>query len=77
MDRLSIGLSFLSALSALIVARFVIGARPVKFVGNSIDFGSIDPAIFPVSFRQRLLGAIKVSGDLNCKAASWAAISAS
>jgi hypothetical protein len=75
MNRLSIGLSFLSALSALIAARYW---RAASQVYGNIDRLWLDGSddIPDFVWATAALGAIKESGDLNRKAASWAAISA-
>lgn len=75
MNRLSIGLSFLSALIAIIAARY--------WGAGSQVYGKIDRLWLDRSddipdfiWATAAIGAIKESGDLNRKAASWAAISA-
>jgi hypothetical protein len=75
MDRLSVGLSLLSALSALIAARHWHAASQVY---GKIDRLWLDRSgdIPDFIWATAALGAIKESGDLNCRAASWAAFSA-
>ena len=75
MNRLSIGLSFLSALSAIIAARYW---RAASQVYGKIDQLWLDRSddIPDFIWATAALGAIKDSGDLNRKAGSWAAISA-
>lgn len=75
MNRLSIGLSFLSALSAIIAARYW---RAASRVYGKIDRLWLDRSddIPDFIWATAALGAIKESGDLNRKAACWAAISA-
>lgn len=75
MDRLSIGLFFLSALSAIIAARYW---RAASQVYGKIDRLWLDRSddIPDFIWATAALGAIKESGDLNRKAASWGAISA-
>lgn len=74
-NRLSIGLSFLSALSALIAARYWWDASHVY---GKIDRLWLDRSgdLSDFIWATVALAAIKESGDLNRKAASWAAISA-
>jgi hypothetical protein len=75
MNHLSIGLSFLSALSAFTAARHW---RAASQVYGTIDRLWLDKSgdIPDFIWSTAALGAIKESGDLNSKAASWAAISA-
>jgi hypothetical protein len=75
MNRLSIGLSFLSALSALVAARYW---RAASQVYGKIDRLWLDRSddIPDFIWATAALGAIKEAGDLNHNAASWAAISA-
>src|SRR5690242_7030109 len=75
MNHLSVGPLFLSALSALIAARYW---RAASQVYGKIDRLWLDRSgdIPDFVWATAALGAIKESGDLNCKAASWAAISA-
>jgi hypothetical protein len=75
MIRLSIGLSFLSALSAIIAARYWGAASQVYGKIDRLWLDSSDD-IPDFIWATAALGAIKESGDLNRKAASWAAISA-
>jgi hypothetical protein len=75
MSRLSMGLSFLSALSALIAARYW---RESSHVYGKIDRLWLDRSgdLPDFIWATAALGAIKESGDLNRKAAAWTAISA-
>ena len=75
MNRLSIGLSFLSALGAINAARYW---RASSEVYGNIDRLWLDRSddIPDFIWATAALGAIKESADLNRKAASWAAISA-
>ena len=75
MNRLSVGLFFLSALSAIIAARYW---RAASQVYGNIDRLWLDRSddIPDFIWATAALGAIKEAGDLNHKAASWVAISA-
>jgi hypothetical protein len=75
MNRIGIGLSFLSALSALIAARYW---REASQVYGRIDRLWLDRSgdIPDFVWATAALGAIKQTGDLNRKGAAWAAISA-
>jgi len=75
MNRISIGLSFLAAVSALVAARYW---REAGQVYGKIDRLWLDRSgdIPDFVWATAALDAIKETGELNSKAASWTATSA-